>query len=65
MLYINPDECIDCGACVVECPVNAILPDYELNSEQQKWILINELESKKNPVIINNKKPLKGERCTG
>ena len=24
MLYINPDECIDCGACVPECPVKAI-----------------------------------------
>lgn len=23
-LYINPDECIDCGACLPECPVNAI-----------------------------------------
>ena len=23
-LYINPDECIDCGACEPECPVNAI-----------------------------------------
>lgn len=24
MLYINPGECIDCGACVPECPVEAI-----------------------------------------
>jgi NAD-dependent dihydropyrimidine dehydrogenase PreA subunit len=24
MLYINPDECIDCGACVPACPVAAI-----------------------------------------
>jgi len=24
MLYINPDECIDCGACLPECPPNAI-----------------------------------------
>jgi len=23
-LYINPDECIDCGACLPECPVDAI-----------------------------------------
>ena len=29
-LYINPDECIDCGACLPECPVEAI---YE--SEQK------------------------------
>ena len=24
MLYIHPDECIDCGACVPACPVEAI-----------------------------------------
>jgi NAD-dependent dihydropyrimidine dehydrogenase PreA subunit len=26
-LYIHPDECIDCGACVVACPVEAIAED--------------------------------------
>ena len=30
MLYINPDECIDCGACLPECPVQAI---YENEQE--------------------------------
>ncbi|KPK93836.1 hypothetical protein AMJ80_05755 [bacterium SM23_31] len=29
MLYINPDECIDCGACEPECPVNAIFLEEE------------------------------------
>lgn len=28
-LYINPEECIDCEACVSECPVNAITSDSE------------------------------------
>ena len=28
-LYINPDECIDCGACVPECPVDAIYDSEE------------------------------------
>ncbi len=28
-LYINPDECIDCGACEPECPVEAIFDDEE------------------------------------
>ena len=28
-LYINPEECIDCGACVPECPVDAIYEDEE------------------------------------
>ena len=29
MLVIHPDECIDCGVCEPECPVDAILPDSE------------------------------------
>ncbi len=29
-LYIDPDECIDCGLCVPECPVDAIFPAEEL-----------------------------------
>lgn len=28
-LYIHPDECIDCDACVPQCPVDAIRPDTE------------------------------------
>ena len=31
MLVINPDECIDCGVCEPECPVDAILPDNALS----------------------------------
>ena len=27
MLVINPDECIDCGVCVPECPIDAIEPE--------------------------------------
>ena len=26
-LYINPDQCIDCGACLIECPEDAIYKD--------------------------------------
>jgi NAD-dependent dihydropyrimidine dehydrogenase PreA subunit len=33
-LYIDPNECIDCGACVPVCPVKAIYADYELPT---KW----------------------------
>jgi ferredoxin len=29
MLVIHPDECIDCGVCEPECPVDAIKPDAE------------------------------------
>jgi ferredoxin len=30
MVYIDPDTCIDCGACVPECPFNAIFPEDEV-----------------------------------
>jgi len=32
-LFIDPDECIDCGACEPECPVNAIFPEDALPAE--------------------------------
>jgi len=32
-LYINPNECIDCGACESVCPVQAIYPDYAVPDE--------------------------------
>ena len=41
MLYIHPDECIDCGACEPACPVSAIYPDDAIPAEMEKWIDIN------------------------
>jgi ferredoxin len=41
MLYIHPDECIDCGACEPVCPVNAIYPEDELPSEWEEYIAKN------------------------
>lgn len=38
MLIINPDECIDCDACVPICPVNAIYPEAEVPDEVQEWV---------------------------
>ena len=32
-LFIDPNECIDCGACEPECPVNAIFPEESLPPE--------------------------------
>ena len=40
-LYINPDECIDCGLCVDACPVEAIFCDLEVPEKWQKFISIN------------------------
>jgi ferredoxin len=38
-LAINPDECIDCGVCEPECPVDAIVPDAD--DADGKWLNIN------------------------
>jgi ferredoxin len=41
MYYIDPDECIDCGACVDPCPVDAIFPEDEVPADQTQFIKIN------------------------
>lgn len=41
MLYIDPDECIDCGLCEPECPVDAIYADSDVPKEEEKFIQIN------------------------
>ena len=40
-LYINPEECIDCGACEPECPVQAIMDEANLPAEKHNWLTIN------------------------
>ena len=40
-LYINPEECIDCGACEPECPVEAIFEESEIPEEWAKFIPLN------------------------
>ena len=41
MLVIHPDECIDCGVCEPECPVEAIIPDTAGDDDSGKWLEIN------------------------
>jgi NAD-dependent dihydropyrimidine dehydrogenase PreA subunit len=38
MLYIHPDECIDCGACEPECPVTAIFTEEDTPDEWHNYI---------------------------
>ena len=40
-LYIDPKACIDCGACVSECPVEAIFRETDLPSEWTEYAVIN------------------------
>ena len=41
MLFIDPEECIDCGACVPVCPVSAIFAEEDLPEEWDEFIDIN------------------------
>ncbi len=36
--YIHPDECIDCGACEPECPVQAIFAEEDVPPEWESYI---------------------------
>jgi ferredoxin len=58
MLVIHPDECIDCGVCEPECPVDAIRPDTD--PEAEKWVEFNRKWAEEWPVIITKKDPLPG-----
>lgn len=58
MLYIDPDECIDCGACVPECPVEAIFDESELPDNQSKWLAINASRAASLPVVSEQGEPL-------
>lgn len=40
MLVIHPDECIDCGVCVPECPAEAIFPDTD-SAATDTWLALN------------------------
>lgn len=55
MLVINPEECIDCGVCVPECPIDAI---KEESPDLIKWIEINKEYSNKWPSVTTKKPPL-------
>ena len=41
LLYIDPDECIDCGACEPECPVEAIFAEEDMPDGQDRFVEIN------------------------
>ena len=55
ILVIHPDECIDCGVCEPECPVDAIKPDTDTGLDQ--WLQINAQYSQSWPNITTKKPP--------
>jgi ferredoxin len=60
MLVINPDECIDCGVCVPECPAEAIVSEFDVSLEESKfdWLAYNKQKSIEWPNITSKKEPL-------
>jgi ferredoxin len=66
MLYINPDECIDCDACVPECPWEAIYAEADVPAAFADDIALNKLsmdqvESFKKAVSIDKPEPTAAE----
>jgi ferredoxin len=56
MLVIHPDECIDCGVCEPECPVDAIVADTE-DDPDRKWLKLNSEYARVWPNITVKKVP--------
>lgn len=55
-LVIHPDECIDCGVCEPECPVDAIKPDTE--PDMADWVVLNGKYAELWPNIVEKKDPM-------
>jgi ferredoxin len=62
MLYIDPTLCIDCGACVPECPVEAIYEEGMLPDTQRGWLAINAERVRHLPIVSEKTAPLAGAR---
>ena len=58
MLYIDPDECICCAACVSECPVEAIFHEDNVPAEWKDYIALNAEMAPQCPQITERKEPL-------
>ena len=57
-LYINADTCIDCDACVPECPVEAIFHEDNVPEEWKPFTQLNAEMAPQCPVITEKKEPL-------
>jgi ferredoxin len=65
-LYIDPDECIDCGGCVSECPVEAIFRETDVPSQWSSFIQLNAERVRaleRGGPITEKKEPLLGPGC--
>ena len=56
-LAINPEECIDCGVCIPECPVDAIFAEGDIAQEEfDKWCFENQEEVKRRQLEFDRTK---------
>lgn len=62
-LYIDPEACIDCNACVPECPVHAIYSEAEIPPQWAGAFELAREVAATFPVITTAKAALKGPRC--
>ena len=58
MVYVNPAECIDCGACIPICPVHAIYEARDLPTEFAHWKALNAERAPGLPIIADKLDPL-------
>ncbi len=58
MLVIDPDVCIDCGACIPECPVQAIYAESDVPEKWKSFTQLNKEKAAGLPSITEKKTPL-------
>jgi ferredoxin len=63
ILYIHPDECIDCDACVPVCPVDAIFSEENVPDEWKEYIALNAEMAPQSPNIAEKRTALEGPLC--
>lgn len=57
-LVIDPEVCIDCGVCIPECPIEAIVEASDLRPDQREYLEINARLARLWPVITDSREPL-------
>jgi ferredoxin len=67
MLYIDPVDCIDCEACVPECPVEAIFAEANVPAQWSSFTQLNAEKSAElkasGSAITEKKDPKEGPEC--